>query len=277
MITAAQNLEFERAAAIRDHYLLLKKSFKEKAKVQKGLLIKQQEAMSGLQQIQAALHLECIPTVIETFDISNISGTLAVASMVVAVDGLPDRKRYRRFRIKTIEGSNDPAMMGEVVQRRYARLLSENADLPGLVLVDGGLTQVASARAILDSLGLYDLPVAGIAKKYEELYSDSGQDPVRFPSDADALKVLTQIRDEAHRFAITYHRNVRAKKIRESELDDIPGIGDKRKQQLLEHFGSVSRLRKATEKEISDVSGFGDSSARVVREALGEYTTRKPK
>jgi excinuclease ABC subunit C len=268
MQTESTAKNFEKAAALRDTLLMLQRAMKERAKVRKSEDIRRQEAWQGLYELQQALDLPALPRVIETFDISNISGTYAVASMVVSVDGVPDRKRYRQFRIKTVEGPDDPGMMAETIQRRYRRVIDEKQDLPGLVLVDGGITQVRAARKELDLLGLSQLRVAGLAKRYEEIYTDTVAEPLLLPRESSALKVLQQIRDEAHRFAITYHRTLRAKRIRESELDDIPGIGSKRKQVLLQHFGSVTRLKCATVEEIMNVPGFGPDGARMLHEAL---------
>ena len=263
MEEASSALQFERAAALRDTYLMLKQTTRERAKVQKSIILKKQEATQGIHDLQRELALPTLPRVIETFDISNISGTHAVASMVTAVNGLPDRKRYRHFRIKTVEGPNDPAMMAEAVHRRYSRLQQEQAALPDLVLVDGGITQVNAARAVLNALNLHHLPVAGLAKRYEEIHQPD-QSPVSLPLESCALLVLRQIRDEAHRFAITYHRHLRARVIRESELDDVSGIGKKRKQALLQHFGSVQRIKKASIEDLAAVSGFGVDSAKLL-------------
>jgi excinuclease ABC subunit C len=189
--------------------------------------------------------------------------------MVCCVNGMPQKNRYRLFRIKTVEGIDDPAMMAEVIRRRYGRVKAERGELPSLVLVDGGVTQVRAARAELDALGLKDLPAAGLAKRYEELYRDRGKGPpAKLPLDSDGLKVLQQIRDEAHRFALTYHRKLRSKRIRESLLDEIPGIGKKRKTKILEHFGSVRRLARASAEEIAGVPGIGPEMAREIHAAL---------
>ena len=203
---------------------------------------------------------------IETFDISNISGTHAVGSMVCAVKGSPQRNRYRLFRIKTVEGIDDPAMMGEVIQRRYSRVLREKKALPDLIIVDGGITQLRSAKRELAALGLSNQPVVGLAKRFEELVLDEEDGPriIRLPRDSFGLKVVQQIRDEAHRFALTYHRHLREKRIRESFLDEVEGIGEKRKQQLLSHFGSVRRLSKATLKDLQGVPGIGEAMAELI-------------
>lgn len=277
MEKAAADLRFEKAAALRDTYLLLRRAIRERARGRKSPARKTMEAGAGLAELQRALGLAAPPRAIECFDISNISGTHAVGSMVCAVDGQPAPNRYRMFRIRTVEGSDDPAMMAEVIRRRYGRVLAENLPRPDLVLVDGGLTQLRAARGVLDELGLADLPAAGLAKRFEELYADvrSNAAPLVFPSDSPALRVLQQIRDEAHRFALTYHRRLRLRRIRESILDEIEGVGDNRKEALLKHFGSVLRLRKAPVEEIAAVPGIGMALARQIHEALegGAETT----
>lgn len=270
MEAAAQKLDFEQAAALRDMLLLLRKAMKERAKARKTRATKEAEAEQGVRQLQLALKMKHPPKVIECFDISNISGTLAVASMVCSVNGVPTPQRYRRFRIKTVEGANDPAMMAEAVGRRYGRLLRENQSLPDLVLVDGGITQLRAAREVLDGLGLVSMPLAGLAKRYEEVVWDieNKQPPLRLPRDSDALIVLTNLRDEAHRFAITYHRKLRNQRIRESVLDEIDGIGDAKKKMLLEHFGSITRLKKATVDQIAAAPGIGPKTAALIKAEL---------
>jgi excinuclease ABC subunit C len=181
------------------------------------------------------------------------------------VDGIPQPARYRRFRIRTVEGIDDPAMMGEVIRRRFTRALAENHPLPDLVLIDGGTTQLGAARHELAQLGLAGrVPTAGLAKQFEEIYWKDDSPPIRLERDSDALKVLQRLRDEAHRFALTYHRRLRGQRIRESVLDEVPGIGPRRKQQLLQHFGSVRRLHRASLEEIAAVPGFGMETATAV-------------
>ena len=259
---------FEKAAALRDTLFLLRRAVKERIRARKTLAIKAEDAKAGVEELRQALGLEQPPRVIEAYDISNISGTHAVGSLVCSVDGVPQKNRYRMFRIETVEGIDDPGMMAEVIHRRFARAVEEKEMLPDLVLVDGGITQLNAARAQLDTLGLQSLPAAGLAKRFEEIFWKQ-RDPIRLSPDSNALKVLVQIRDEAHRFALTYHRSLRLKRIRESMLDEIEGVGETRKKLLLKHFGSVARLRKASEEDIAKVRGVGAAVARVVKEALG--------
>jgi excinuclease ABC subunit C len=225
-------------------------------------------AEAGILEIGRVLDLGKPPRVIEAFDISNISGTFSVASMVCFERGLPNRHRYRLFRIRTVQGADDPGMIREVVRRRFSRLDREKGRAPDLVLVDGGIAQVRAAAGEIAALGLGDLPAAGLAKRFEEIYRPNSAKPVRLAGDSPALLVLRAVRDEAHRFALTYHRRLRSRRIRESVLDDVPGIGKVRKRLLLEHFGSVTRLLAATPGEIASVSGFGVKTAQEVYEGL---------
>ena len=267
MAVAAKELDFEKAAALRDIMFMLHATIKQNAKVMPSAEMRREEGLAGVEALQRVLGIAHVPHVIEAYDISNISGTYAVASMVCSANGLPQRNRYRRFRIKTIEGSNDPAMMAEVVRRRFTGLIRDGGTPPGLVLVDGGATQVSAARAELAKLEL-DIPVAGLAKKYELLHWIEKDPPIRLPRDSAELKVLQRIRDEAHRFALDYHHRLRRKRISESVLDDISGVGARKKTMLLAHFGSVRRIAKATESEITEVPGVGTALAKQIKAAL---------
>ena len=271
MEEAAAEMRFEKAAALRDWYLLLVRGLRERAVVRKTPPIQRAEADAGLAELQRLLALPAPPHRMECYDISNISGTLSVASQVVSIDGVPTPSHYRMYRIKTVEGSNDPASMAEVIRRRFTRALSEGEPLPDLVMVDGGLTQLRAARAELDALGLRDRPrLTGIAKQYEELYHDPSaeQPPLRFSANSPALHVIQRLRDESHRFALTYHRKLRARLIRESVLDDVPGIGAKRKAQLLAHFGSLSRMKAATLSDLESAPGLSRDTALLLHAAL---------
>ena len=270
MESAAADLKFEEAAALRDMLLHLHQAVKEKAKVRKSPKMKQDEARLGLLQLAKQLKLSAEPRVIECFDISNISGTNSVASMVCAVDGVPFPNRYRRFRIKTVEGADDPRSMAEVVRRRYSRLLQEKKKLPDLVMVDGGITQLRAAKAELLALGLPDLPIVGLAKRYEEIVWDvkDNSGNLVLPRHSEGLTVVTRLRDEAHRFAITYHRDLRRQRIMESRLDEIPGIGHAKKELLLKHFGSILRLGRATVEQIAEAPGIGRKTAELIRGEL---------
>ena len=266
MEEAAAGHQFEEAAALRDMMLLLYRAVKERALVRKTDKMKTSDARAGIKELGEKLGLTHSPRVMECFDISNISGTYAVASMVAAVDGVPVPQRYRRFRIKTVEGSDDPRMMAEAVKRRYSRLQKEQGAMPDLLIVDGGITQLRAARAVLNKLGI-DLPSVGLAKQFEELVRDE-LPSLRFPKDSSARAVVTGLRDEAHRFAISYHRELRRKRIQESALDEIPGIGKKTKERLLNHFGSFARLSKASLDELKSAPGIGPKTAQVIFDSV---------
>ena len=271
MEDAAQSLDFERAAALRDTLLLLRRALRERSRGLKDLSLQKDEARQGLAELQSAFALAREPRIIEAFDISNISGTSAVGSLVCAEDGVPARRHYRMFHIKTVAGSNDPAMMAEVVRRRYERVLREQSRRPDLVLVDGGVAQLRAARRVLDELGLNDLPAAGLAKRFEELHfllPNGCSRVVRLPLDSAGLKVLRRLRDEAHRFAIRFHRATRWKRLRASLLDGVEGLGEKKKIALLRHFGSLARLRKASEADMAAVPGIGPVLAKRIRNML---------
>jgi excinuclease ABC subunit C len=269
MQAAAADLDYERAIALRDMLLMLQATVKQRARVAATPAMQAEEGRRAVAELQSELALPRPPRTIEAFDISNISGTYAVASMVCAVEGIPQRNFYRRFRIESVQGSDDPAMMAEVIRRRFTRLQSEGMALPDLVLVDGGPTQLSAARAEMDRLGFTAVPAAGLAKRFEELYRDATQPPVCLPRDSAALKALQRLRDEAHRFALTYHRALRSRRIRESALDELPGVGPKKKQALLAHFGSLQRLRRATPEAIAQVAGIGPSLASEIHAVLG--------
>ena len=204
-----------------------------------------------------------VPRRIECFDISTLFGTCTVSSQVCAIDGLPDRRRYRRFRIRTVEGIDDPRSMAETLSRRYR----EGRDLPDLVIVDGGITQLRAARKVLSAMGV-SIPTVGLAKRLEELVVDDGREPILLPRDSEALKVIMRIRDEAHRFAITYNRTLRNRAIRASVLDEIEGIGAAKKRLLLQRFGSAARLAKASEAELVALPGITPALAKAILERL---------
>ncbi len=218
-----------------------------------------------LEMLQDALGLPTLPATIEAFDISNIQGAETVASMVVCRDGLMSRMDYRKFKVRAVEGPNDFESMREVIHRRYRRVLEEGIDLPELVLVDGGKGQLHSAYQALSELGLDDLPLASIAKREELIFVNGADEAVRLDQTSPALHLIQEIRDEAHRFAVTYHRNRRSSRDFGSELDQIPGVGAKRKRRLLQNFGSVNRVRQATMEELAPFVG------RKVAEAIRQH------
>jgi excinuclease ABC subunit C len=217
--------------------------------------------------LQEALGLERPPARIECFDISHIQGTDKVASMVVWEDGRMKKADYRKFIIKTVEGNDDFACMREVITRRYGRLKEDNAPRPGLVLVDGGLGQLHAAAGALEALGITDQPLASIAKREEWIYVYGQEDePIVLDKFSPVLHLVQQVRDEAHRFAVTFHRTRRNASRLRSELDQIPGVGAKTVTKLLKHFGSLERVRQATETEVAQVAGR--MTARKIRMGL---------
>ena len=224
-------------------------------------------------QMKKDLRLPEEPRHIECFDNSNIQGTNPVAACVVFKDGKPSKKDYRKFNIKTVEGPNDFASMEEVVYRRYKRLLEEEEPLPQLVIVDGGKGQLSSGLKALDQLKLRGkITIIGIAKRLEEIYYPADSVPLYLDKKSETLKVIQHLRNEAHRFGITFHRQKRSKSAIETELDDIPGIGEKTVVELLKQFRSVKRISKASQKELADV--IGDSRATKV---YNFYLSKKAK
>ncbi|MEX1343581.1 MAG: excinuclease ABC subunit UvrC, partial [Candidatus Limnocylindrales bacterium] len=230
----------------------------------------------ALSELAEALTLPAPPERIECYDISTIGGTSSVGSMVVFEDGQPRTGEYRRFRIKSVAGQDDYASHQEVLRRRFRRALEREEGgaeqlrwrLPDLVIIDGGKGQVSAARAVLDELGLHDLPMAGLAKEREELFVPGRSEPIVLPAASQALYLLQRLRDEAHRFAITYHRQLRGKAATRSALDDLAGVGPARKRALLRVFGSSRALKGATTEEIAAVPGIGAGLAERIREHL---------
>ena len=248
-------------------------------------------AVSGraLEEIYLALDLPELPLRIECFDISNTQGTNMVASMVVFEDGQAKKSDYRRFAISDAQGFDDTRAMHHVLTRRLKRYLAEReidgeelalaggarskfAYPPQLIVVDGGAPQVAAAARAFAELGISDIALCGLAKRLEEVWLPDSNEPVILPRHSEGLYMLQRIRDEAHRFAITYHRSKRSKMMLESLLDEVPQLGEVRRKALLEHFGSVTALRKATIQEIAQVPGIGERSATLIYEQLQAAT-----
>lgn len=227
----------------------------------------EQRATRTLSTMMKDLHLTELPRHIECFDNSSISGTNAVASCVVFKNAKPSKKDYRHFNIKEAAGNDDYAQMREVIERRYSRLLNEGAELPQLLVVDGGKGQLNAAVEVLDELGLRGkIATIGIAKRLDEIYFPGDSVPLYIDKNSETLRVIQRLRDEAHRFGITHHRNKRSKSQVRSALDDIKGIGPKTRTLLLKHFKSVKRIKEASEEEISMV--VGAARARVIIAAL---------
>jgi excinuclease ABC subunit C len=246
-------------------------------------------AVSGkaLTEIEEMLGLKRTPLRIECFDISNISGTSVVASMVVFEDGMPKKSEYRRFIIDTSEGWDDTRAMHQVITRRVKRMLDDRSvDLaevsetggriskfaypPALIVVDGGKPQVSAAQRALGELGITDIALCGLAKRLEEVWLPGNADPLIFPRNSEGLYLLQRIRDEAHRFAITFHRSRRSKVMLESLLDEIPGLGSARRTALLDRFGSVTAIRKAAVSELATTPGIGEKLAETIAQSLAQ-------
>jgi len=221
----------------------------------------------ALLQLKEYLQLSNLPLRIECYDISNIQGRNTVGSMVVFEKGKPATDEYRRFKIKTVEGTNDYASIQEMLYRRFKRGANA-ADLPDLVIIDGGKGQLSAARDVMKLLGFTEIPTYGIAKKEELLFTENQEEAIRLPENSEALYLLQRIRDEAHRFAITYHRQLRSKDSFRSLLDEIPGIGPKRKKALLNKFGSMENIRMASLEELEQVESMNKKSAMQVYDYL---------
>ncbi len=216
-------------------------------------------------QLQKSLNLKRIPHIIEGFDISNIQGKLAVGSMVRFEDGIPIKNEYRKFKIKSVEGIDDFKMIYEVVFRRYKRILNEKKSFPDLILIDGGKGQLSSAIEALNSLGIKNQPIISLAKKEELIFFPYKKEPLKLPRNSRALKLLQRVRDEAHRFAISFHKRLREKEFLKSELDSIKGIGNKIKVKIFEKFGSVENAKKADIQELMSIKGITEDIARKIK------------
>jgi len=237
--------------------------------------IERAKALSGLSDLQTQLGLQHPPLRMEAYDISNIQGVAATGSMVVFAEGVPAKSEYRRFKIRAVQGPDDYAMMQQVLRRRFRRSTAEGeeaqnswAQVPDLVVVDGGKGQLNAALEVLAEQGLENVPAIGLAKAHEEVFRPGQSQPVLLPRDSEALYLLQRLRDEAHRFAIAYHKAVRRSQSLSSILEEIPGIGPKRRRALLRRFTSLDALRKASPEELASVEGMNENLARKVLEAL---------
>ena len=298
MKNAAEKLDFEKAVELRNMLEDLRRTTRPARRFTRGSLPTSIDPEADLHSLADALLLPRPPAIMECFDISNISTTHVVASMVSFRNGVPDKSNYRRYRIRTVEGQDDFASMAEVVRRRYSRVLLESrafapdldefiqetasesmariqhlqperaVRLPDLIVVDGGKGQLSAACRELQRLGLHDVPIIGLAKEYEEIYRPGRPLPLRLPEGSGALQMLQRIRDEAHRFANSYHQLLMKRRVAESILDDCPGVSENRKQILLKHFGSIERLRKASVAEIAELDGISERLAEVIARFL---------
>jgi excinuclease ABC subunit C len=268
-------MDFEKAAQLRNLLNDLKATTRQMVRFTRKSLPTTVNPQADMAALQTALALPELPQVMECFDISNISSTHIVASMVRFRNGVPDRANYRTYRIKGISHQDDFASMAEVVRRRYGRVLREQTEsgppailLPNLIIVDGGKGQLSSACEELQRLGLFNIPIIGLAKEFEEIHRPSRPLPVKLPEDSGALRLLQRIRDEAHRTANGYHSLLLKKRVRESVLDSIPGISSAKKRLLLENFGSVERIKNLPASEIAMLQGISSALAEKISAAL---------
>jgi len=267
MQEAAQNLEFEKAAELRDLCQALRRTISPTRKFTHDPRTNE-DATAYIEALQQALDLPQLPNRMECFDISHISGSFVVASMVHFHNGTPDKSQYRRFKIKSFIGNDDFRAMNEVVGRRYKRLHDEKKPFPELVVIDGGIGQVHAALAAFEDLGLPVPDIVGLAKKEESIVFPDNRKDLRLPRRDPALRLLQRLRDEAHRFANAYNAELRSKRIRDSILDDFPGIGPKRREKLLHHFKSIRNLKNISAEELQQVEGIGPRLARELQAFL---------
>ena len=264
MERSARHQRFEEAARLRDQIQALTSV----------IVAKEKSLAAGpLEQLQAALKLSRLPRRIEAFDISNTFGAFAVGSMVVFTDGKPHKAHYRHFRIETVQGIDDYRMMREVVRRRYRGSLAAQLPLPDLLLVDGGKGQLRAAGEELAALSL-TVPAMGLAKRFEHIFLPGSEQPIVLLPTSPVLHLVQHIRDEAHRFAITYHRTLRGKTVSVSVLHEVPGIGARKAAGLLRRFGSLKRLAAASVEDIASIARVSPETARAVLERLGTPTVR---
>jgi excinuclease ABC subunit C len=273
MKAAADRMDFEKAAEIRNLLDDLRRTTQPTKRFARQFVTTVQPS-EDLRALQEALGMAEPPQIIECFDISNISITHKVASMVCFAGGKPDRANYRRYRIRTVAGQDDFASMAEVVRRRYSRVLNDGIRKPSLIVVDGGKGQLSSARRELEALGLGDLPIIGLAKEREEIFRPGESNPLVIDHSSGAIRLLQRIRDEAHRVANGYHQLLMKQRMNESLLDDCPGVSENRKKLLLRHFGSMERLRNATAEEICAIDGIGPKLAETLVEFFSKLKRR---
>jgi len=267
MRAAAAARDYEKAAELRDLLDALRRTTEKSRRFLRENPLPRRDESGALDALAAALGLARPPATAECFDISHISGTLAVASMVRFVDGQADKTGYRRFKIKSFEGNDDFRSMEEVVGRRYSRLAEEGRAFPELVIIDGGLGQVGAALSAFRKAGLTPPPLIGLAKREETIVFPEGRE-LKLPRHDVGLALLMRIRDEAHRFANDFNADLRSRKLKESLLDEMPGLGPKRKEALLAHFGSIQKLRQATVEELAQVAGVSDKLAAEIAKFL---------
>ena len=272
MNAAADKKHFEKAAEYRDIVYALEASLKKTRKFERQSLPKEDKSRT-LDQLGEVLGLPRRPFVIECFDISHISGTFVVASMVRFENGVPNKQQYRRYKIRSFEGNDDFRSMEEVVGRRYRRLDQEGKPFPDLVVIDGGKGQVAAAGKAFLIQDLEVPPLIGLAKKKEIIIFSDEREPLLLDARSSTLQLLQRLRDEAHRFANTYNADLRSKKLKESLLDDFPGLGPEKRSRLLSRFKSIDGLRQASIEDLVSVEGIGGTTAKRLQKFLD--TNRK--
>ena len=267
MKAASAEQRYEEAASLRDRIDALQRTASRTRKFERNL-VGTHNHRQVVKSLKEKLHIAQEPRHMECFDISHISGSFCVASMVAFKDGSPERKSYRRFKIKSFVGNDDFRAMEEVVGRRYRRLHDEGKAFPDLIVIDGGAGQVTAALKAFLSQGLEPPDLIGIAKRNETVIYSDGREPLNLAHHDPALRLLQHIRDEAHHFANSFNAELRSKRLKESILDDFKGLGTKRKQQLLLHFGSLEKLRSARIDQLTQVEGIGKLTAERLVEFL---------
>lgn len=274
MLRASRNLEYESAASYRDQFEIMRLLYSQsESKIKFSKKVKEESKEKflqvGLVDLKRRLNLKKLPQIIEAFDISNFKGEYPTGSLVVFKDGHPLKNEYRHFKIKGVKGIDDFAMLAEIVERRYNRLLEENKEMPDLILIDGGKGQLSKVEEVLEKLGI-EVDLASLAKREEEIFipGPAGHNAIRLSMDSASLHILQYIRDEAHRFAIKHHRLLLRKKIKESVLDEIHGIGEVRKREILKYFGSIEKLKSAGKEDIMLVSKMTRDLASKIYEFL---------
>ena len=269
MQACAEARDYEKAAQLRDRLNVLKQTIARTRKF-KRTLYDPTPKREILETLKKELHLSKIPKHMECFDISHISGSFCVASMVVFTNGKPDRRQYRRYKIKSFIGNDDFRAMQEVVGRRYRRLHDEQKPFPDLIVIDGGAGQVSAALKAFLEQGLEPPELIGLAKKKETIIFSNGCEPLNLSHHDPALRMLQHLRDEAHNFANRFNADLRSEKLRESILDDFKGLGPAKRQALLQHFGSLKKLRNADIDAITQVEGIGAKTAKRLIHFLNE-------
>ncbi len=276
MLAAAARKEFEKAAELRDVVFALEKTLARTRTFERFDPTAPAADEDAMRLLGEVLGLKSPPRTMECFDISHISGTFVVASVVHFYEGRPDKDLYRRFQIKSFIGNDDFRAMEEVVGRHYRRLRDENKTMPELVVIDGGRGQIGAALKAFAAIDVEPPALIGLAKKHETIIFHDDRVPLNLPLSHPALNLLQRLRDEAHRFANTYNADLRSKKIRESVLDDFPGMGAVRRRAVLAHFGTIDRLRAASVEQLAAVEGFGPRMAADLHVYLHPPTAASP-